>query len=216
MRARSLAVATVLAALAPVSARADRGALTLELAPVLTWWPSVGPAVGSGSGVNGTTGGGLVGVVYALRNDLEFTASGFYERPANFTYPGTTVGTEAGPLTGTLTARTSRWGLLAGGRWVHGLVWRWFVGGELGWVQESFTQVDLINVSDPSNPQSYGLGLADSTSGAFVISPLAGIERQFKDHWSLAFTPRVQVMLGGVGEIGVVLPVSVGYSWYGL
>ncbi len=214
MRAKTFAIVAGLVAIAPRSAQADRGALTVELAPVITWWPSMGPAVGSGSGVNGTTGGGLIGIRYALRNDLEFTASGFYERPADFTTPGTTVDTEAGPLTGTLTARTSRWGLLAGGRWVHGLVWRWFVGGELGWLQESFTQMDLINVSDPSNPQSFGLALADRTGGAFVISPLAGVEWQFKDHWSLAFTPRVQVMVGGVGKVGVVLPVSVGYSWY--
>jgi len=95
-------------------------------------------------------------------------------------------------------------------------VWRWFVGGELGWAQQSFTRLDLVNVSDPSNPQSYGLGLADRSRGAFVLSPLAGVEWQFADHWSVAIAPRVQVMLGGVGQVAVVLPVSVGYSWYGL
>jgi hypothetical protein len=214
MRA-SLALATVLAAFAPGGALADRGALTLELSPALTWWPSMGPSVGSGDGVSGTTAGGLVGVRYALRNDLDLTAAGFYEAPADFTNPGTTVDTAAGPLTGTLTARTSRWGALVGARWVHGLVWRWFVGAEIGWSQQSFTELDLIDVSDPSNPQSFGLGLADRSQGAFVLSPLAGVEWQFADHWSVAIAPRVQVMLDGVGRVGVVLPVSVGYSWYG-
>lgn len=95
-------------------------------------------------------------------------------------------------------------------------MWRWFVGGELGWAQQSFTRLDLVNVSDPSNPQSYGLGLADRSRGAFVLSPLAGVEWQFADHRSVAIAPRVQVMLGGVGQVAVVLPVSVGYSWYGL
>jgi hypothetical protein len=215
MRVQSLVAAAVLVAV-PAGARADRGALTLELSPARTWWPRMGSSVGSGSGVNGTTAGGLLGIRYALRHDLELTVSGFYEAPADFTNPNTTSGTDAGPLTGTLTARASRWGALLGGRWVHGLVWRWFVGGELGWAQQTFTKLDLVNVSDPSNPQSYGLGLADRSRGALIISPLAGVEWQFVDHWSVAVTPRVQVMLGGVGRVAVVVPVSVGYSWYGL
>ena len=215
MRLRSLAVAILLAA-SPGAALADRGALTLELSPALTWWPAWGPAVGSGSGVRGMTGGGLVGLRYALRHDLELTASGFYEVSADFTNPGTTVSTDAGPLTGTSKATVSRWGALVGARWVHGLVWRWFVGGEVGWSQQSLSKLDLIDVSDPANPSSYGLGLADRSRGALVLSPLAGIEWQFADRWSVAVTPRVQVMLGGVGSVAVVLPVSVGYSWYGL
>jgi hypothetical protein len=99
-----------------------------------------------------------------LRNDLELTVAAFYEAPADFTNPGTTVDTAAGPLTGTLTARTSRWGALLGARWVHGLVWRWFVGAEIGWSRQSFTELDLIDVSDPSNPQSFGLGLAPTAA----------------------------------------------------
>lgn len=95
-------------------------------------------------------------------------------------------------------------------------MWRWFVGGEIGWAQQSFTKLDLINVSDPANPHSYGLGLADRTRASFVLSPLAGVEWQLADHWNVAVTPRVQVMLGGVGRVAVVLPLSVGYSWYGL
>jgi hypothetical protein len=216
MRAKAFAIVALLIGLAPRYVHADRGALTVEVSPVLTWWPSMGPAVGSGSGVNGTTGGALIGVRYALRNDLEFTASGFYERPADFTNTGTTVDTDAGPLTGTLTAQTSRWGLLAGARWVHGFVWRWFVGGELGWAQESSTRIDLINTADPTNPQSFGLGIADASKGSFVISPLAGVEWQIKDHWNVAFVPRLQLMPGGSANFGVLLPVSIGYSWYGL
>lgn len=215
MRVTILAVAAVLTGLLPGAARADRGALTLDLSPALTWWPSMGPAVGNGSGVNGATVGGLVSVRYALRNNLELTASGFYEAPADFTNPGTTVGTEAGPLTGTLTARTSRWGALMGARWVHGFTWRWFAGGEIGWSRQSFSELDLIDVSAPSGPRSYGLGLADRSEGAFVVAPLAGIEWQFADHWSVTVAPRVQVMLGGVGRVGITLPVSVAYHWYG-
>jgi hypothetical protein len=215
MRPRTLAVAVIVAAM-PALAVADRGALTLEVSPAFTWWPAWGPPVGSGSGVSGWTAGGLLGLRYAVRNELELTATGFYEVPADFTNPGTTVDAGTVPLTGTTRATVSRWGVLLGARWVQGLVWRWFVGAELGYAQQQIKGVDLIDVSDPVNPRSFGLEFPVQNEGAFVLSPLAGIEWQFADRWSVAFTPRLQVMLGGVSRVAVVLPVSLGYSWYGL
>jgi hypothetical protein len=158
----------------------------------------------------------VVGLRYGLRNDLELTASGFYEAEAGYTHPGATVSTGAGGFTGTLSSRTSRWGVLAGARYVTGLVLRIHVGAEIGWAQQSYTKLDLIDVSDPSNPHTFGLGLANRSKGAMVIAPLAGVEWQFTDRWSVSFTPRVQVMIGGVGRVAVVLPVSLGWSWYGL
>jgi hypothetical protein len=172
--------------------------------------------VGTGTGVNGWTAGGLVGVRYALRNELELTLTGFYEAPATFTNPGTTVDSGPVPLTGTARASVSRWGALAGARWVQGIVWRWFLGAEVGYAQQSLSGLDLIDVSDPANPHSFGLSLPNRSEGAFVVSPLAGIEWQFADHWSAAFTPRLQVMFGGVSRVAVVLPLSIAYSWYGL
>ena len=215
MRVRTLVAAAVLATL-PVVTLADRGAITVEAAPALTWWPARDPPVGSGTGVSGWTAGGLVGVRYALRNELELTLTGFYEAPATFTNPGTTVDQGTIPLTGTSRATVSRWGALAGARFVQGLVWRWFVGAEVGYAQQNLSGLDLIDVSNPSNPRSFGLSLPNRSEGAFVLSPLAGIEWQFADHWSAAFTPRLQVMFGGVSRVAVVLPLSIGYSWYGL
>jgi hypothetical protein len=215
MRRADFAIALVLAA-APAIAVADRGAITVELGPALTWWPSMGPAAGSGSGVNGSSGGGVLGIRYGLRQDIELTASGFYESPARFTNPGTTIDSGGAPATGTFTAKTSRWGVLLGARWMRGLRLRWFVGGEVGLSRQTFTGLDLINVSDPSNPHSFGLGLGDRSKSALLLSPLAGVEWQLADRWSVSFTPRVQVLVGGVGTVGVVLPVSVGYSWFGL
>jgi hypothetical protein len=139
MRQRMLVAAAALAVL-PVVTFADRGALTVEAAPALTWWPSWGPPVGTGTGVNGWTAGGLVGVRYALRNELELTLTGFYEAPATFTNPGTTVDSGPVPLTGTARASVSRWGALAGARWVQGLVWRWFLGAEVGYAQQSLSR----------------------------------------------------------------------------
>lgn len=199
----------------PAAARGDRGALSVEASPILTWWPRMPPALGSGSGVSGTAAGALVGVRYGLRNDLELTASGFYERAADYTHTGVSLDTEVGAFGGALTSSTSRWGALVGARYVRGLVFRIHVGAEIGWAQQTFTKLDLVNVSDPSNPHSYGLGLRDNRRGALVIAPLAGIEWQVTDHWSMSFAPRAQVMLGGVGRVAVLLPVGVGYSWYG-
>jgi opacity protein-like surface antigen len=214
---RLLLAAMLLASVVlPAPASADRGALTLEAGPALTWWPSMPPAVGSGAGINGSAAGGVVGVRYGLRNNLELTASGFYEAHARYTHPGVTVETDAGAFTGTLSSETSRWGLLAGARYVTGLALRFYVGAEVGWSQQSYTKLDLINVSDPSNPHSFGLGLTDRTRGALVVAPLAGVEWQVTDRWSVSCTPKVQVMLGDVGRVAVVLPLTVGYSWYGL
>ena len=200
--------------LVPAIARGDRGALSVEASPILTWWPSMPPALGSGSGVSGTAAGALVGVRYGLRNDLELTASAFYEAPADYTHTGVTLDIEVGPLSGTLTSRASRWGALIGARYVRGLVFRVHMGAEIGWTQQTITKLDLVNVSDPSNPHSYGLGLPDESQGAFVIAPLAGVEWQVTDRWSVSFTPRAVLSFGGVGRLAVHLPIAVGFSWY--
>jgi hypothetical protein len=199
----------------PAMARADRGAVTLEAGPALTWWPSMPPAAGSGAGISGLAGGGVIGLRYGLRNNLELTASGFYEAAARYTHPGVTVATDGGAFTGTLSSQTSRWGLLAGVRYFTGLVLRLYAGAEVGWALQSYTKLDLVNVSDPSNPHSFGLGLTDRTRGALVLAPLAGVEWQVSDRWSVSCTSKVQVMLGDVGRVAVVLPLTVGYSWYG-
>ena len=62
MRSGTLLAAFFLTIAAPGVVHADRGALTLELSPALTWWPDKGPSIGSGRGVNGTSGGGLIGL----------------------------------------------------------------------------------------------------------------------------------------------------------
>jgi hypothetical protein len=213
---RTIAAALVLGSLSiPAVAHADRGALTVEAGPALTWWPSLAPSIGSGAGVSGSGGGGMVGLRYGLRHDLDLTASGFYEAEARYTHTGVSVGTDAGTFTGTLTSRTGRWGALVGARYVTGLALRLFAGAEVGWVQQRYSKLDLLNVSDPSNPHSFGLGLTNRSRSGFVIAPLAGVELQVTDRWSVSVAPRVQVMIGDVGRVAVVVPVTVGSSWYG-
>ena len=216
LRMRAIVATLVLGSLTiPAVAHADRGAFTLEAGPALTWWPSLAPAVGSGAGVNGSAGGGMVGLRYGLRHDVDLTASGFYEADARYTHTAVTVGTDVGTFTGTLTSRTGRWGLLAGARYVTGLKLRLFAGAEVGWVQQRYSRLDLLNVSDPSNPHSFGLGLADRSRSGAVIAPLAGIEWQVTDRWSVTVAPRVQVMIGDVGRAAVVVPLTIGHTWFG-
>ena len=213
-RAKLLMLAAALVALGPRAARADRGALTLEIGPALTWWPSHAPPVGSGPGVSGTAFGGIGGLRYALSNNVELSATGFYEAPASYTFPGVSLTSGGTPLNGTLEATISRWGALAGARYVTGLVWRLHVGAEVGWSHQSATKLDLLNVSNPGSPQSYGLGIPNTNENAFVLAPLLGLEWLLADHWTVALVPRVEIALGSVTQVAVVVPLTVGYSFY--
>lgn len=210
---RWLVLVIAAVALTPGPTAADRGALTLEAAPALTVLPS-SPSQGSGSATMGSAAGGLVGVRYGLRNDLELTASGFYEAPATYYHSGVQLETSSGPFTGTLTERTDRYGALVGVRFVRGLVWRLHLGAEIGWSHQRYWGRDLVDVSDPSNAHSFGLGLPDETTDALVIAPLAGIEWQLTDRWTIAATPRLELMLGGANRAALMVPISLGYSWY--
>ena len=200
-------------ALTPGLAAGDRGALTLEAAPALTIMPS-SPSQGSGSATMGSAAGGLVGIRYGLRNDLELTASAFYEAPASYYHSGVQLGTSGGSFTGTLAERTDRYGALVGVRFVRGLVWRLQLGAEIGWSHQRYWARDLVDVSDPSNVHSFGLGLQDETADALIVAPLAGVEWQMTDRWTIAVTPRLELMLGGANRAALMVPISLGYSWY--
>lgn len=197
----------------PASAAADQGALTLDLGPVLTFVGAL-PSQGSGSAILATGGGGALGVRYALSNDLELSASALWEAPADYFHTGVAFGTQTGGVRGTLSERVQRVGALAGARYVRGYEWRLHLGAEIGWSREAFTRRDLLDVSDPGNVHSFGLGLQDRTTNSLVLAPLVGVEWQFADHWSVSVVPRVQFFLGGSNRVGLFVPVSVGYSWY--
>ena len=199
--------------LLPGAAAADRGALSFEIGPVFTLLPSA-PSAGGGGSVTGTVGGVLFGGRYALRNELELTATAFYEAPATFFHPGVRLATGAGNFDGTLSERASRYGALVGARFVRGFVLRYHVGAELGWAHQVFRSRDLVNVADPANPHSFGLGLSDDSHDALVVAPLAGVEWQVADHLTVAVTPRAELMLGGAGSFAFVVPVTIGFSWF--
>jgi len=215
-RVTALGVAALLVAwLAPRAAAADRGALTFEVGPALTLARSA-PSVGSAPDLAGTMGGGRVGVRYGLRHDLELSASAYWDAPARFYHSGTHVAAAGQSLQGTLAETAERYGAMAGVSLVGGYVWRYHLGLEVGWAHQRFSKRDLIDVSNPAVPASYGLGLADLERNAFVIAPRAGLEWQLTDHWSVSAIPRLEVLFGGVGRLALVVPVCVGYSWYAM
>lgn len=212
MRSTAAILSVVLAAV-PAAAAADRGALTLDLGPSLSLLDAK-PSVGAGSTTLATGGGGTLGVRYALSNALEVGGLAVWESAADYFHSGVEITTSTGSPRGTLAERAQRYGVLAGVHYVHGYVWRLHLGAELGWTRETFTRRDLLDVSDPANVHSFGLGLRDRSTDSLVLAPVAGVEWQFADHWSVSVMPRLQFLVGATNRIGLFVPVTVGYSWY--
>ncbi len=212
MSIRVVALTVALAAL-PALARADRGALTLNLGPAIT---ALGarPSQGTGSTTIATGVGGWLGVRYGLSNAVEVSAAAQWEAPADYFHTGVEIGTTTGAVRGTLSERVQRLGALVGVHYVRGYAWRVHLGAEVGWTRETFDRRDLLDVSDPGNVHSFGLGLQQRVVNALVLAPVAGVEWQFADHWSVSVLPRVEFIVGGSSRIGLVVPVGVGYSWY--
>ena len=199
--------------LPPAAAVADRGALTLE-AGGFGSMSSLPPSVGTGSRVTGTSLGGILGLRYAPTGWLELSVGGFYEAPASYFHAGTVVSNDNGDFAGTLEGRVSSWGLTAGARYVHGLVWRYFLGLEAGFARQTAEQLDLIDVTDPANPRSFGLGLADQTTTALLLVPVAGLEWVASDHITVGLSSRLQLHLGEHSTVELLVPLTFSYSWY--
>jgi hypothetical protein len=210
----------VLAALAgvallagPERAPADRGAFTVEGGPAGRLG-SMPPSAGTGDAVTGTTGGGTLGVRFALTHRLELHARGFYDAPATFVHFPVVVSTGSGEQTGALTQDVSRWGVAAGARFiVTGLVWRVPVGVELGWAHTRITDRAFVN---PADGTPLGEPLGTQSREQLLIAPFLGLEWEATDHLSFSVLPRLEFVTGTPSTVGVVVPVMVGWSWYGL
>ena len=154
-----------------------------------------------------------LGFRYALTNAFELGAAAFYEPPTTFTHSDAQVSSPGGLLPGTLSERTQQFGLLARGRFVHGFIWRFVAGADVGVAVRTFSNVEHYDVSDPSNPRSYGLNLADTSQKAFLLAPSAGVEWT-GDHFTIGIVPRVEVLLGPMRTWSLSLPLSFSWSWY--
>lgn len=206
-------IVAVLLGLLPAVSAADRGALTVEIGPAVTVLRA-SPSVGTGSGTLGTSAGGTAGFRYGVSNALELAAIGIWESPATYFHSGVEFRTGAGPVHGTLSEKVQRYGAVVGIRLVQGYVWRLHLGVDAGWIRTSFARRDLIDVSILGNEHSFGLGLRDRVSDTLVVAPVAGVEWQLADHWSISVMPRLELLVGGPTKLAAVLPVTVGRSWF--
>ena len=208
-------LAGLLAAAAPVGTLADRGALSLDGGAVVTG-VRVGPAVGEGDSVTGALVGVTIGTRYAFAHHLEICGTIDWYAPAWFYNDNTVISTSNGVFTGQLQSQLSAYSVQVGAQYVTGLIWRLRAGALVGWLHRSYTQIDLIDVSQPGAPRSFGLGLGSRTVDNLVVSPIVGIEWLVGDHFSLAVTPRVEVVVGSPGAVWLSIPLTLSYSWYGV
>ena len=198
----------------PVAALGDRGAFSVDGGAVLSA-ARVPPGVGNGDSVFGSVAGVTLGARYAFRNDLEVSANGVWFQEAPFYNDNTSVTTPDGVFVGQAQNRVGRLGATIGAHYVTGLVWRLRVGAEVGWSRLVFRHLDLVDVSDPTSPRSFGLRLGDRTVDGIVVAPVAGVEWIATDHLSFAITPRIDFLLGEPTMTAFTVPITVSWSWYG-
>jgi hypothetical protein len=142
------------------------------------------------------------------------TLGGFYDLPAHVSHPGTSVPTvDSGNFTGTLEYELTRFGILAGLRYVTGLVVRFSVGGEVGWSHRTYSGLQLRDTARPGAPD-FGLGLRDLALDEFVVQPGVGLEWAFADRWSASLLLRVTVLLGPDPALGLSGSLVISYGWF--
>jgi hypothetical protein len=198
----------------PSPAAADRGAVTVEVGGSMRLG-AVSPSIGAGDSVTGTLAGPCLAVRYALTDRLELGVSAFWDTRAPFVHEPVAVTTASGTSSGALTQDIARWGAALGLRYaLVGLVWRIPLGLDVGWAHLSATKRDLLDVSDPRAPTSLGLTLGDGTADHVLLAPSLGLEWLATDHLSFSIMPRLELLLGTGSTVGVVVPLTVGWSWY--
>jgi len=198
----------------PGFAWADRGALTLEGGGHVAF-TDVGVPYGTGANVVGTSGGGSAGLRYAITNRLELAVGGFWDPAVSYLHQPVALATANGAFSGAMPSRVGGFGAHGGVRYaLYGLVWRFKVGCDLGWAHTYYEQPDLVDVSDPATPVSYGLKLSNVGLDRLLVAPTVGVEWQASDHFSVSLMPRLQALFGSQAGYSVVLPLTIGWSWY--
>ena len=147
---------------------------------------------------------------YALSNHFEVLGSAFYETGNNLTTSNATVPSDTGTFEGTLQFHARRFGALVGGRVVRGNVWRFVLGGELGLSLASYSSGRLLN----SSGQDIGLKLADMVSASLIVAPSAGVVWA-GDRVSVSLVPRAELLLGSNTSWALVVPLTIGWDFYG-
>jgi hypothetical protein len=137
-----------------------------------------------------------------------------YEPLRPFRHEGAVLALEEGEFPGRLLHRFGRMTGAVGIRRVFGLVWRPFVGLELGLGRRQYQGLVQLEVSQPQEPLDYGLPLPDFETLEAVPALVFGLEWQFDDRWSLVLAPRVEAIGGTRLALGLSAPVGLAYSFY--
>ncbi len=196
------------------AAWADRGALTVDVAGggVATAVPALHSETPSST--LSFDASIWLGGRYALGNNFEVTASGFFEPPATVFQNDVRLVAGSGVYPGTTRHQFLRFGAQAGVRLVLGMRFRLHLGVEAGWCQQSYSKVQHFDVSNPEAAVDYGLSLPDESHANLVVAPLLGVEWAAGDSWSVALLPRAQLMLGSGFSWAVIVPLQFSWSWY--
>ena len=206
MRARLILIGVLL--LGARSARADRGAFTLEASAGPTVESvRLPPSLGNASQV-GTTVSLNVAGWYSLTNNVEFGVRAFWEPSADWVHEGAS----SGQFDGSLTSTSTRFGGVAGARFVRGVEWQFMAGLSAGFSQRMFSNLNLYDVSGAS-PRSFGLELAAVSTTSVLLCPSVGF-RWTGDRLAIGIEPRVELLFGPGAMWAVSIPLTLSWSWY--
>ncbi len=206
---RSIRVAWLLAVAALLTAtpaRADRGALSLDLSAGAAGLSLPAPyTLGEGTTV-GVGFEAMVGLRYAVINELEFSVAAYYEPSVGYTHDDVTVVTSGGDFTGTLTNSLHLFGVVGGVRYVNGSVWKLVAGLEVGWCHRAYSGIQFSGMTS--------FALPNFPTDNLVLQPLLGVEWAFADHWSASLLPRFTLLIGPDPTLGASVLLSISYSWF--
>jgi len=204
-------------------ARADRGALTLDLGGGATVHLLPAPYTSGAAPLPTTSWLSRVGLRYGISDELEVAFSGFFEPRVGAYHHRVTVDTTRpgfpgpdagrGLFSGTLVHTFQRFGLAVGARRVWGSILRFHLGGDLGWTYRAYGQFDHFDTSG-ARTRSHGLRLEGFAASNVMLAPVVGLEWAFHDKWSLSVMPRIELLVGPDPMVSFLFPVLLSTSWY--
>jgi hypothetical protein len=189
-------------------AMADRGALSLDISLGAAALSLPAPYASSGGNILAADFEAMLGLRYAVTNELEFTLAGYFEPNVSYTHNNVTLTQVAyGSTTGNLTHSLSTYGIVAGIRYVRGAVWKLVVGLEGGWNHRTYSGIQFVFAGNQA-------ALPGFPTDNIVLQPLLGVEWAFADHWSASLLPRFSFLIGPDSTVGASLMLGISYSWF--
>ena len=194
--------------LAATPAHAERGALSLDLGAGIAGLNLAAPYTNGQANAVGVGFEVMLGLRYAVLNELEFTAAASFEPNVGYVYEGVSVQPPLSEksLQGTLTTTVHLFSAVGGIRYVNGLVWKLVVGLEVGWCHRAYSGLQFAGQSDFAIP--------DFGTDNLVVQPLLGVEWAFADHWSASLLPRFTALIGPDSTFAASVLLTLSYSWF--